>query len=455
MDKAALHTMQEYFDSGATRSYDFRRKQLQLLYKALEKWEAKLHEALYADLHKSAEESYVTETGFTKAEISHALEHLHSWVEVEHVNTPFALFRSKSEIIHEPWGVSLIIAPWNYPVQLVLGPLVGAIAGGNCAVLKPSEFAPHVAGVLAEMIKDTYREDYIKVVKGDGATLIPDMINSFRFGHVFYTGSTKVGREIAMLTAAQFIPTVLELGGKSPCIVAEDANIKVAAKRIAWGKFTNAGQTCVAPDYVLVQEGIKDELIAALKGSIDELYGKADQSADYGRIINDKHYERLCGYLNEGQIIYGGQTDKQNRYISPTLLADVQLTDTVMQEEIFGPVLPVISYRTEQEAKNIIARNPDPLALYLFTNNKKTEDSIMEGISFGGGCVNNTLVHLANSSLPFGGVAASGIGKYHGKYGFETFTRPKAIVKTANFPDVPMKYPPYKGKMRLFRWLLK
>jgi len=455
LSKQDLLQMQDYFFSGATRSYRFRKKQLQRLYNALQAYEQEIAGALYEDLHKSPEEAYATETGIVYAEIEHALANLQEWMEPQTVATPLLLQISNSRIIKDALGVVLIIAPWNYPVNLVFAPLVGAIAGGNCAVIKPSEFTPHTSVVIKKIIDAAFDRNYITVAEGDGATVIPALMNDFRFDHIFFTGSIATGKAIARLAADQLIPVTLELGGKSPCIVDKDTSIPVAAQRIVWGKFTNAGQTCVAPDYLLVQESRKDELVDKMQKSIIQFYG-ADprKSHDYGRIINEKRFDALSAYLQQGTIITGGQTDKESLYIAPTLLQDVGLEQPVMQEEIFGPVLPILTYQEHEEALQIIRSNPNPLSLYLFSSNKTIQRLYINNVSFGGGCINNTLVHLANTELPFGGTGNSGMGQYHGKYGFDTFTRPKSVVQTTTWPDPNVKYPPYAGKLKLLKWLL-
>lgn len=448
--------MQGYFFGGATADYAFRKEQLQTLKKAIQKYEKRIMDALFKDLHKSQEEAFTTEIGFLYAEISHAIKNLKKWMSKTSVSTPLFLFPSSSSIIREPLGVCLIIAPWNYPFQLLIAPLIGAIAGGNCAVLKPSEIAMHTSVVIAEMITEFFDEKFITVVEGDGAVVVPKLMNENRFDHVFFTGSIPVGREIAKLAAEKLVPVTLELGGKSPCIVDEDADIKVAAKRVVWGKFTNAGQTCVAPDYVLVHEKNKNELVEEMKKSINEFYGSEPiKSADYGRVINKKRLDKLKSYLSEGTVITGGDVNKEQLYFSPTLMENIAEEAPLMKEEIFGPILPVITFKEQSEALAIIHQNSHPLSLYYFGNNKEKEDYFITNVQFGGGCINNTLVHLANADLPFGGVGNSGVGAYHGKFSFDTFTRAKGILKTATWMDPAVKYPPYKGKLKMLRWFFK
>ena len=448
--------MQEYFFSGVTAAYAFRKEQLQTLKKAIEKYEHQIMKALFKDLHKSQEEAFTTEIGFVYAEISHTLKHLKSWMSKSAVGTPLFLFPSSSAIIREPLGVCLIIAPWNYPFQLVIAPLIGAIAGGNCVVLKPSEMAVSTAVVIDEMITEFFDKKYISVAEGDGAVVVPELMNGNRFDHIFFTGSIPVGREIAKMAAEKLVPVTLELGGKSPCIIDEDADINVAAKRVVWGKFTNAGQTCVAPDYVLVHEKNKDELVDKMQKSIHDFYGAEPiKSADYGRIINVKRLDKLKSYLSQGTVITGGDMQESELYFSPTLMQNISPEAPLMKEEIFGPILPVITFKEPSEVLAVIHQNPHPLSLYYFGNNKKNEDYFVNNVQFGGGCINNTLVHLANADLPFGGVGNSGVGAYHGKFSFETFTRAKAILKTATWMDPPVKYPPYKGKLKFFKWFFR
>ncbi len=448
--------MRSYFDSGITRPFSFRKAQLKKLKAAAKKYEKQLHEALYADLKKSPEECWVTETGFLVSEISHALKHLKNWMQDEMVSTNLLNIPSKSYIINEPLGVVLIIGPWNYPVNIFLTPLVGAIAGGNCAVIKASEFAPATAAVIKEMITDTFPPEYILFTEGDGATVIPGMMDHFTFDDVFFTGSTAVGKLVYKMAAERLVPVTLELGGKSPCIVEEDANIKIAAKRIALAKFSNAGQMCVAPDYVLVHESKKDALVAEMKKVIGIFFGdKPEENYNYGKIINEKQFNRLTTYLQHGNIVHGGRTDIEKLFIEPTLLDQVDMGSGIMDEEIFGPILPVIAFNTKDEALKIIAMNKNPLAFYVFTSGKVKEKEWLNSVAFGGGCVNNASWHLTNHHLPFGGRGFSGSGQYHGKYTFDTFTHKKAVMKTPTWFDPAIKYPPFKGKLKLFKMVIK
>jgi aldehyde dehydrogenase (NAD+) len=451
-----LDALRNNFNSGATQSYQFRKEQLKKLKQSILKNEDQLYDALYADLKKSKEEVWVTETGLAIAEINEALRHLKYWMEPERVKTNLLNLPSSSEIIKEPLGVVLIIGPWNYPFNLLIIPLIGAIAAGNCAVLKPSEFSPATTAVMKKIIEDVFPPDYIMYAEGNGETVVPEMMNNFLFDHVFYTGSTAVGKIIYKMAAEKLVPVTLELGGKSPCVVEADANIKVAARRIAMTKFSNAGQMCVAPDYVLVHQSIKEKLIKELKNAIQQFFGSnALESYNYGKIINEKQFNRIVQYLNDGKILLGGRSNKEQLYIEPTLLDEVANDSPVMKEEIFGPVLPVISFNTAEEAVAIIQQNKNPLAFYLFTSNKATEKWWMKKVAFGGGCINNASWHLTNPNLPFGGRGFSGTGQYHGQFSFDIFTHKKAVMKTPTWFDPAIKYPPFKGKLKLFKWVIK
>jgi len=453
---AQLERMRNYYESGATRPYAFRKRQLQLLKNAILKYEDEINDALYSDLKKSPEEAYATETGLLLAEIKLTIKKLHRWMKSQRVKTNLLNFPSSSKILHDPRGVVLIISPWNYPLQLLLLPLVGAIAAGNCVVLKPSEMAPATANVIKKIITEIFPADYIKVCLGEGSELIPAMIESFHFDYIFYTGSTAVGKSIYQMAANDLIPVTLELGGKSPAIVESDANLTIAAKRIVIGKFINAGQTCVAPDYLLIHEDVFEKFIAQLKETIRRFFGDdAKESYDYGRIINEKRFDTLVSYLAEGDIISGGTHDRASLFIEPTILENISSDASIMKEEIFGPILPVISFKTMEEALSIINRNENPLAFYLFTSDIKKEKSWLDKVAFGGGCVNNTLYHLSNPHLPFGGIGNSGIGAYHGRYSFEVFTHARPVMKTPAWFDPAMKYPPLKGKLKWIKFFFK
>lgn len=448
--------MRSYFNTGATKPYAFRKEQLQKLRSAVLAYEEALYDALYADLKKSKEETWVTEIGFFIAEINDAIRNLHGWMKPKRVKTNLLNLPSTSFLISEPLGVALVIGPWNYPLQLLFTPVIGAIAAGNCVVIKPSEFASATAAVMKSIITQTFDEKYILYAEGDGATVVPDMMNHFIFDHVFYTGSTAVGKIIYKMAANNLVPVTLELGGKSPCVVEGDANIEVAAKRITVTKFSNCGQMCVAPDYILVHHSVKNKLIEALKKTIAKFYSD-DPASDYnyGKIINERQFNRLVGYLKDGNVVYGGNYDAGKLFIAPTLVDNVKLTSALMQEEIFGPILPVISFNTKEEALNIIDQHKNPLAFYVFTQNTATEKEWLSRVAFGGGCVNNASWHLTNYHLPFGGRGSSGTGSYHGRYSFDAFSHKKAVMKTPTWFDPAIKYPPFKGKLKLFKWVIK
>jgi aldehyde dehydrogenase (NAD+) len=451
-----LQRVRHYYDSGTTKPYRFRKEQLQHLRRALDKYEDRLHAALYADLKKSPEESWVTETGFVRSEISTALKLLEEWMQPEKTGTNLLNFPSSSYIMREPLGVVFILAPWNYPLNLLFAPLVGAIAAGNCIVLKPSELAPATAAVMKQLIEETFPKEYILYVEGEGAAVVPGMMDSFRFDHVFYTGSTATGRLIYQMAAEKLVPVTLELGGKSPCVVESDANIKVAARRIALAKFSNVGQMCVAPDYVLVHNSVKERLLHALQQAILQFFSDDPATSyNYGRIINHKQFTRLTASLQRAHILFGGQHDEAQLYIAPTLVDKVYPDDPLMQEEIFGPILPVIGFDTMPEAKAIISRHPDPLAFYLYTGSHKKQKQWVEQVSAGGVCINNCSWHLTNHHLPFGGRGNSGIGAYHGRHSFDVFSHRKAVMRTPTWFDPSLKYPPFKGRLKYFKWFIR
>ncbi|MBH2005548.1 MAG: aldehyde dehydrogenase [Sphingobacteriia bacterium] len=450
-----LQLMHRFYATGATRSYAFRKQQLLMLKKAVEANEEAIYAALEADLHKSREECWVTENGFFLTELKDALANLKKWMEPEPVPTNLLNLPSSSKVLREPLGVVLIIGPWNYPFQLLFTPLIGALAAGNCVVLKPSEFAPATAKVMQQIIASCFPPEQVLYVPGDGATVIPEMMNHFTFDHVFYTGSTAVGKIIYKMAAEKLVPVTLELGGKSPVVVEADANIRVAAKRIAMPKYSNAGQMCVAPDYVLVHQSRQAELIQALQQVIPQFYGTDSSAAEgYGRIVNEKQFNRILGYLKDGTIVYGGQYNAAELYIAPTVMVDIAPDAPVMKEEIFGPILPVIPFNTMEEAQAIIAQNPNPLAFYVFTSSADKEKAWLEAVPAGGACVNTASLHLTNPNLPFGGRGFSGTGAYHGKYSFDTFSHKKAVMKTPTWFDPALKYPPFTGKLKLLKWLV-
>ncbi len=448
----SLQDIREYFNSGNTQTYQFRKEQLLQLKSALIRHEQDLYNALYHDLKKSPEECWVTENGMVLSELNYALKKLKGWMASDSVSTNLLNLPSSSKIMKEPLGVVLIIGPWNYPLQLLFNPLIGAIAAGNCVVLKPSEFAPATAAIMKKIIEETFATVFVLYVEGDGGKVIPEMMNDFTFDHVFYTGSTAVGKIIYKMAAENLVPVTLELGGKSPCVVESDANIKVAARRIAMTKFSNCGQMCVAPDYVLVHESQQAALVTELKKSILDFFGdKPEESYSYGKIINEKQFNRIVQYLEQGTIAYGGRTNKEQLFIEPTILENVQLNATIMQEEIFGPVLPIIVFNNKAAAMKIIRQHQNPLAFYVFTSSSEKEKDWLESVAFGGSCVNNASWHLTNHNLPFGGRGFSGTGSYHGKFSFDTFSHKKSVMKTPTWFDPSIKYPPFKGKLNLFK----
>jgi aldehyde dehydrogenase (NAD+) len=449
---SSLLQLRQYFMSGATQSLAFRLLQLNRLKKAVLESEKALNEALYTDLKKTEEEAWATEIGFFMNELNFTIDHLKAWMQPTSVSTNLLNQPSSCYTVNEPLGVVCIIGPWNYPFQLLFTPLIGAIAGGNCVVLKPSEFAPATSKVMQQIINSLFPDNYILYVEGEGAQLLPPMFSEFRFDHIFYTGSTEVGKIIYKAAAEKLVPVTLELGGKSPALIAADANMKVAARRIATTKFSNAGQMCVAPDYILVPTAFKEVLIEELIKAIQQFYGKDAASTEgYGKIINSKQWSRLVQYFNDGKIVYGGKSDAATLFIEPTILTDIKVDAKVMQDEIFGPILPIITYDSDEEALEVINRHPNPLAFYVFTSKEATQDYWLTKVPSGGACVNNASWHLTNHALPFGGRGYSGMGGYHGKSSFDTFTHLKAVMKTPTWIDPDLKYPPYKGK----GWLLK
>lgn len=449
---ANINALKDYFSTGATQTYAFRLLQLERLKKAVLDSENILYEALYADLKKTDEDAWATEVGFFLSELNYTIKHLQEWMQPKSVATNLVNMPSTSYTIQEPLGVVCIIAPWNYPFQLLFTPLIGAIAGGNCAVLKPSEFAPATAKVMAKIVADLFPNNYMLYLEGDGATVLPPLLTENRFDHIFYTGSTVVGKIIYKYAAEKLVPVTLELGGKSPAVITADANLRVAARRLANPKFSNCGQMCIAPDYILVPSDLKDKLIKELIIAIQSFYGAdAASSEHYGKIINDKQWLRITSYLSEGEIVYGGKSNREKLFIEPTIMTGIHADAKIMQDEIFGPILPILTYTSKEEALAIIQKNPNPLAFYVFTENKTDEQYWLTNVPSGGACVNNATMHITNHDLPFGGRGYSGTGGYHGKLSFDTFTHTKSVLKTPTWIDPGFKYPPYKGKA----WLLK
>lgn len=450
--QVSIENLRAYFLSGATQSYDFRLNQLKRLKKVVLESEKELYQALYADLKKTDEDAWATEVGFFLSELNDTIEHLKSWMQPNTVATNLVNQPSTSYTVQEPLGVVCIIAPWNYPFQLLFTPLIGAIAGGNCAVLKPSEFAPATAKVMGKIIDALFPNNYILYLEGEGATVLPPLLTENRFDHIFYTGSTAVGKIIYKYAAEQLVPVTLELGGKSPAVITSDANLRVAARRLASPKYSNAGQMCIAPDYVLVPSELKEAFVKELIKAIQQFYGEdAAASEHYGKIINERQWTRLVSYLAEGEILYGGKSDKSTLFIEPTIMTNIHENANIMKDEIFGPILPILTYQSNEEALAVIQKNPNPLAFYVFTENKADEAYWLTNVPSGGACINNATMHITNHNLPFGGRGFSGTGAYHGKSSFNTFTHTKSVLKTPTFIDPSFKYPPYKGK----GWLLK
>jgi len=450
-----LQSIQAFYDAGNTRSYAFRIEQLKKLRNAVIEHEEEIYTALKKDLNKSKEECWITENGILLSEINGAIRKLKKWMRPRRVRTNILNFPSSSFIYPEPRGVTLIIGPWNYPFQLLMIPLVGSMAAGNCTVLKPSEMAVHTAALIQKIIVTHFSENYIRVYEGDGATVIPALMNSFTFDHVFFTGSTAVGKKIYAMAAEKLVPVTLELGGKSPCIIEADANLEVSAKRIASVKFSNSGQMCIAPDYVLVHESIKDKWLQTLEKIMLQFYGDPySLTNELGNIINQKQFDRLLYYLQDAEIKIGGHYNREQLFIAPTVLTSINMNTPIMQEEIFGPILPVIPFKDRTEALQIIEQNPNPLSLYIFSNKKSNTDFWLQNVAFGGGCINNAGYHFTNKNLPFGGRGQSGIGAYHGYYSFKIFSHQKSIMKTPTWFDPSIKYPPFTGKLNLFKKVL-
>ena len=446
-----------FFDKGNTKSYEFRLEQLRKLKEGIKKNETYIIDALTMDLGKPEFESYTAEIGVIYQEINSAIKNLKKWMKRKIVPTPIFLLPAISYIYSEPKGVVLIVAPWNYPFQLIMSPLIGAIAAGNCAVLKPSNKSIRTQHIISKIIEDTFDENYISFVEGHGSSTVNPLIENYRFDHIFFTGSVNVGKIILELAAKHLTTVTLELGGKSPAIIHSDSDIDIAAKRIAWSKFYNVGQTCIAPDYVLVHESLKEEFIIKLQSYIKKYYGEhAEESSNYGRIISNDRFDKLISLLDKGNIISGGRSHRKIKYIEPTLIDGVDINSKIMKEEIFGPILPILTYEDISEVVKIIRLNRYPLALYLFTKDKNIEDYIIESIEFGGGCINHAISHVINSNLPFGGVGFSGMGNYHSKYSFNTFSHQKSIFKALTKFELNLKFPPYSEmKLKLAKKFLK
>ncbi|MCC2338488.1 aldehyde dehydrogenase [Bacillus cereus group sp. MYBK71-2] len=449
-----VNKQKEYFHNGHTRSVEVRKNNLKKLYKGIQRFEQEIFQALKLDLNKSGHESFTTEVGYVLKEISFQLKHISSWSKPKRVRTALTHFGSKGKVVPEPYGVTLIIAPWNYPFQLAIAPLVGALAAGNTIVLKPSELTPNVSKVLTRMLEELFQEELVAVVEGgveESTALLKEP-----FDYIFFTGSVGVGKVVMEAAAKQLTPLTLELGGKSPCIVHKDAKIDVTARRIVWGKFLNAGQTCVAPDYMYVHASVKEQLIEALRHEIAEQYGKEPLHNDnYVRIVSERHFERLCRFLQDGQVVIGGNYKKDTLHIEPTVVTNITWQDAVMEDEIFGPILPIIEYDNIEDVIDTIQQHPKPLALYVFSEDKGVQKNVTSNISYGGGCINDVVYHLATPYLPFGGVGSSGLGSYHGEESFRTFSHYKSILAQSTAFDMKIRYSSTKSALKFIRKLLK
>jgi aldehyde dehydrogenase (NAD+) len=450
-----LHQKQKvFFDTQVTLPTTFRINKLKALKKEIVKREKDIYETLHKDLRKSGFESMTSETVLVEKEINKMIKMLPIWNRPHRAKSSLINFPSRDYILPEPYGNTLIISPWNYPFQLTLTPLVGAVAAGNTVVVKPSEFAPYTSGVIKSIIEAVFEQEHVTVVEGDVSTA--SVLLEKKWDYIMFTGSTSVGKIVAKAAAEHLTPTTLELGGKSPCIIDETAPVSITAKRIVWGKFLNCGQTCIAPDYLLVDEKIKDRLTQELIVQIKKAFGEKQQdSEDYGRIAHQKHFNKLKKSLINQNIIYGGQTDKKEFFFAPTLVDNPLLDSELMQEEIFGPILPIISYKTENEIHKILSVRERPLAFYVFSKRKKFIDQLFRGYSFGGGVANDSIIQFANDNLPFGGVGHSGMGAYHGKYSFKNFSHEKPVIKRSFWFDIPGRYAPYPKSLSLLKFLLK
>jgi len=452
--KNLIKKQKTYFQTNITRDVPFRLDALQKLRTSIQLHEKELMDALKSDLNKSDFESYSTEIGVVLEEIRFTLRHLRAWTRPKRVKTPLTHIGSKSYLFSEPYGVALIISPWNYPFQLAFAPLIGAIAAGNCAIIKPSELTPKTSELMAKMLNDIFPEEYISVLIG-GVEASTALLNE-DVDYIFFTGSVPVGKIIMKAAAKNLTPVTLELGGKSPCIVHDDAKIQLAAKRIAWGKYMNAGQTCIAPDYLYLHRNIKDEFLHHLKDAIQELYGVNPlKNENFTRIVSEKHFNRLHSFLTNGSLYTGGNTNQEMLMIEPTVLTNITWEDAIMQDEIFGPILPMIEYNNLNEVINGIHQHPKPLSLYLFSESPTVQEEILHNVSFGGGCINDTVYHFVSPYLPFGGVGNSGIGAYHGKGSFDTFSHGKSVLKQTTLFDLPFRYPNVKNGLKKIKMFLK
>ena len=449
-----LEKQRNFFKTGKTKDVEFRIQALKKLKKVIISRNDEINEALKKDLNKSEFETFTSEIAGPLNEINFALKNLYSWTKPLKVKTPLILFRGKSRVYYEPFGTVLIITPWNYPFNLVMSILTGAVAAGNCCVVKPSELSPYTSGLVSEIIREVFDEEHCASVDG-GVSETTELLKE-RFDFIHYTGSTNVGKVIARAAAEYLTPITLELGGKSPCIVDKSADLEVSARRILWGKFLNAGQTCVAPDYLLIHKDIKNQFLDIMKKELLKFYGEnPEESNDYVRIINEKHFDRIASLLSCGNIITGGRTNREQLYIEPAVIDGITWENPVMRDEIFGPVLPVLEYENIDEIIEMITSREKPLALYLFSKNKSIWERIIKEVSFGGGCINDVIFHQVSYYLPFGGVGNSGMGAYHGKWGFEAFSHKKGILNKSLWPEIKLFYPPYNEKIKFVKKFLK
>ncbi len=444
-----------YFSTNQTKEVNFRLQCLKTLKQNIIKHQPEIFSALKTDLGKSETESYMAEVGMVLNELSHTIKHLKRWAKPQVKKTPISNPGAKSYVTYEPFGVALVIAPWNYPFLLSMDPLIAAVSAGNCVVLKPSKEAPNVGKIMQTIIQETFGDNHVYVMLG--SAYANQVILEQKYDYIFFTGGKKVGKIVATKAMETFTPVSLELGGKSPCIIDKTCNLKLAARRLAFGKYLNCGQTCIAPDYCLVDSSVKQEFISLLKQEITKMYtSDALNNNSYGKIINQKQFDWLVSLIDTNKVVYGGKVNANTLKIEPTVMDNVELTDAVMQDEIFGPILPIITYNTIEDAVDIIKNFAKPLALYLFSNCKKVQNYILTNISFGGGCINDTIMHIANIHLPFGGVGESGMGRYHGKQSFLTFSNARSIIKKYNWIDIPLRYQPYnKTKDKLIKTFMK
>lgn len=449
-----IKKQQRFFESGKCRDLDYRKQRLKSLKAEILKREKDICEAVYKDFKKSEFESLLSETQFTLAELETTIKKFKRWAGRESVSPSLANFPSSDFIYKEPYGNVLVISPWNYPFNLAMGPLIGAIAAGNTVCIKPSELTPHTSAMIREIVEAVFEPGHVTVVEG-GVEVSSDLLSK-RWDYIFFTGSVPVGKIVYKAAAEHLTPVTLELGGKNPCIIDPSANIDLTARRLVWGKFLNGGQTCIAPDYLLVHHSIKEQLVTALKKEVTKAYGSDPrQSPDYPRIVNEKQFNRLKEMLDGHEVLMGGELDLQDLYIAPTLVDEPDMDSTLMKDEIFGPLLPVITWKSEEEVHDIISRYEKPLAFYVFSSKKRAAKRLMNKYSFGGGCINDTIIHIANKKLPFGGVGSSGIGSYHGKKSFDIFSHKKPVVSRSTWIDVPIRYAPYSGKTRLAKMIRK